>query len=110
MKTTRLYTLLGHMDIIQGESEQLALVLAECSYTCIIHLNNHRVRVCAHENFNAESKMWIFHADFLKANPMELGADPHQIHIQSASNYFDVDFQLPIDFKDKFQSGIRIKE
>lgn len=41
---------------------------------------------------------------------MELGPNPHQIHIQSASNYFDVNFQLPIDFKEKFQSGIRIKE
>lgn len=45
--------------------------------------------------------MWIFHADFLKASPMELGADPHQIHIQSASNYFDVNFQLPIDVSER---------
>lgn len=61
-------------------------------------------------NIYMQILMWIFHADFLKASPMELGADLHQIHIQSASNYFDVDFQLPIDFKDKFQSGICIKE
>lgn len=64
MKTTRLYTLLGHMDIIQGESEQLAPVLAECSYPCIIHLNNHHVRVCAHENFNAESKILTYTCGF----------------------------------------------
>lgn len=95
MRTTRLYTLLGHMDMIQGESEQLAPVLAECSYTCIIHLNDHRVGVCAHENFNAESKILTYiHADFdvdfsrrfFKSQPngawSESAPNPHPVRIK----------------------------
>lgn len=82
MKTTRLYTLLGHMDIIQGESEQLAPVLAECSYTCIIHLNDHPVRVCAHENFNAESKILTYiHADFSHGIRIQFCVNIHHVNI-----------------------------
>lgn len=58
---------------------------------------------------------WILTLIFLKASPMKLG--PHQICIQSMSNYLDtngcgfgIDFQLCIDFNGKFQHRIHVKK